>query len=181
MVWELNWQIAPQLWKCQKGFIETRKNNLKMSDIISRLTLAGHQTHHKENIAVSMHRDTIPMMMDRGLRAGRRVGGKAWSPSVIWPPAFFSGLTKFAFDQPCLFSSNTFCHSIWTWTKTIWMIDLPLFLNGKSELVVRFFRCCLHVVWFPPLLKRGEIAQSYTKSEQKQTKVSKQENSLRHS
>ena len=62
MVWELNWQIASQLWKCQKGFIETRKNNLKMSDIISRLTPAGHQ----ENIAVSMHRDTIPMMMDRG-------------------------------------------------------------------------------------------------------------------
>ena len=61
-------------------------------------------------------------------------------------------------------------------------LTLTYFISdGKSELVVRFFRCCLHVVWFPPLLKRGEIAQSYTKSEQKQTKVSKQENSLRHS
>ena len=50
---------------------------------------------------------------------------------------------------------------------------------GKSLLAAVFFGA----VCMPSdaLLKRGEIAQSYTKSEQSKLKSLKQENSLRHS
>ena len=49
-------------------------------------------------------------------------------------------------------------------------------LNDCSQLV--FGAVCMPS---DALLKRGEIAQSYTKSEQSKLKSLKQENSLRHS